>query len=96
MITFTGLCDLNSIVIPRLGFPFSKIFFSKFSFQISKINNLKVLGLDHAFLVEFPFSFKNNKNSSLYLFYKIKVGSKYLYLTWCAFEHQVRKSSLTL
>jgi hypothetical protein len=26
----------------------------------------------------------------------MKVGSKYLYLTWCAFEHQVRKSSLTL
>jgi hypothetical protein len=67
MITFTGLCDLNSIVIPRLGFPFSKIFFSKFSFQISKINNLKALGLDHAFLVEFPFSFKNNK-IALYLY----------------------------
>jgi hypothetical protein len=31
------LRDLNSIVIPRLGFSFSKIFFSKFSFQISKI-----------------------------------------------------------
>jgi hypothetical protein len=31
------LHDLNSIVIPRLGFPFSKIFFSNFSFQISKI-----------------------------------------------------------
>jgi hypothetical protein len=27
---------------------------------------------------------------------KLKVESKYLYLTWCAFEHQVRKSSLTL
>jgi hypothetical protein len=31
------LHDLNSVVIPRLGFPFSKILFSKFSFQISKI-----------------------------------------------------------
>jgi hypothetical protein len=28
--TFTGLRDLNSIVIPRLGFPFFKIFFQKF------------------------------------------------------------------
>jgi hypothetical protein len=27
---------------------------------------------------------------------KLKVGSKNLYLTWCAFEHQVRKSSLTV
>jgi hypothetical protein len=34
---------------------------------------------------------------ALYLYStKLKVGSKYLYLTWCAFEHQVRKSSLTL
>jgi hypothetical protein len=33
------LCDLNSVVIPRLGFPFSKIFFSKFSFQFSKIGD---------------------------------------------------------
>jgi hypothetical protein len=32
MITSSGLHDLNSIVIPRLGFPFLK-----FSFQISKI-----------------------------------------------------------
>jgi hypothetical protein len=31
------LRDLNSLVIPRLGFPFFKIFFSKFSFQNSKI-----------------------------------------------------------
>jgi hypothetical protein len=31
------LRDLNSIVIPRLGFPFFKISFSKFSFQICKI-----------------------------------------------------------
>jgi hypothetical protein len=31
------LRNLNSIVIPRLGFFFSKIFFSRFSFQISKI-----------------------------------------------------------
>jgi hypothetical protein len=37
MITSIGLHDLNSIVIPRLGFPFSKISFSKVSFQISKI-----------------------------------------------------------
>jgi hypothetical protein len=37
MITSTCLCGQNSIVIPRLGFPFSKIFFSKFSFQIFKI-----------------------------------------------------------
>jgi hypothetical protein len=36
MITSTCLCDLNSVVIPRLGFPFLKI-----SFQISKINNFK-------------------------------------------------------
>jgi hypothetical protein len=29
---------------------------------------------------------------ALYLFSsKLKVGSKYLYLTWCAFEYQVRK-----
>jgi hypothetical protein len=26
---------------------------------------------------------------------KLKVGSKYLYISWYAFEHQVRKSSLT-
>jgi hypothetical protein len=31
------LRNLNSVVIPRLGFPFSKISFSKFYFQISKI-----------------------------------------------------------
>jgi hypothetical protein len=37
MITSTGLRDLNSVVIPRLGFSFSKISFSKFPFQISKI-----------------------------------------------------------
>jgi hypothetical protein len=67
MITSTSSRSLNSVVIPRLGFPFSKIFFSKFSFQISM-----ALGLDHAFLVEFPFSFKNNKNGSLYLLYKIE------------------------
>jgi hypothetical protein len=29
---------------------------------------------------------------ALYLYStKLKVGRKYLYLTWCAFEHQVRK-----
>jgi hypothetical protein len=28
--TFTGLCDQNSVVIPRLGFPFLKIFFPNF------------------------------------------------------------------
>jgi hypothetical protein len=34
---------------------------------------------------------------SLYLYSrKLKVGSKYLYLTWCASEHQVRKSALIL
>jgi hypothetical protein len=31
------LHDLNSVAIPRFGFPFSKFFFSKFSFQITKI-----------------------------------------------------------
>jgi hypothetical protein len=36
MITSIGLCALNSVVIPRLGLPFFKIFF-----QISKINKLK-------------------------------------------------------
>jgi hypothetical protein len=30
MITSTGLCDLNSVVIPRLGFPFFQNFLSKF------------------------------------------------------------------
>jgi hypothetical protein len=73
MITSIGLHNLNSVVIPRLGFPFSKIFFSKSSFQISKKKIiLKALGLDHSFLVEFPFSFKNNKSGSLSLFYKIE------------------------
>jgi hypothetical protein len=34
---------------------------------------------------------------ALYLYSsKFKVGSKYLYLIWCAFEHQLRKYSLTL
>jgi hypothetical protein len=37
MITSIGLHDLSSVLIPRLGFPFSKIFFSKFSFQNFKI-----------------------------------------------------------
>jgi hypothetical protein len=33
---------------------------------------------------------------ALYLYStKLKVGSKYLYLTWCAFDQHVRKSSLT-
>jgi hypothetical protein len=31
------LCDLNSVVISRLGFLFFKIFFSTLSFRISKI-----------------------------------------------------------
>jgi hypothetical protein len=44
MITSTCLHDLNSIVIPRLGYPFSKIFFSKFYFQISKIRSRSELG----------------------------------------------------
>jgi hypothetical protein len=58
---------------------------------------LGVSQLDHAYLVRFPFPFKNNNKMTLYLYSsKLKVGSKYLYLTWCAFEHQVRKSSLTL
>jgi hypothetical protein len=38
MITSIDLCDLNSVVIPRLGFTFFK-----FSFQISKINNFKCI-----------------------------------------------------
>jgi hypothetical protein len=54
------------------------------------------LGLDYALVVYFPFSFKNNKIALYSLFYKIEVGSNFLYLTWCAFEHQVRKSPLTL
>jgi hypothetical protein len=29
-VTFTGLRDLNTVVIPRLGFPFFKIFFPNF------------------------------------------------------------------
>jgi hypothetical protein len=33
MITSTGLRDLNSIVIPRLGFPFFKKFFPNFQNQ---------------------------------------------------------------
>jgi hypothetical protein len=37
------LHDLNSIVIPRLEFPFSKIIFSKFYFQISKIGGMSEL-----------------------------------------------------
>jgi hypothetical protein len=46
--------------------------------------------------VVFPFSYKIKK-MALYLYSaKLKVGSKYLYLTWSAFEHQVRKTSLTL
>jgi hypothetical protein len=68
MITSIGLCDLNSVVIPRFGLPFSKIFFPNFQKQTI----LKALGLDHSFLVEFPFPFKNNKNDSLSLFYKIE------------------------
>jgi hypothetical protein len=63
IITSTGLCDLNSVVIFSIGF---------------------------------PFPFKNNKIGSPFYSTKLKVGSKYLYLTWCAFEHQVRKFSLTL
>jgi hypothetical protein len=46
--------------------------------------------------VIFPFRPKLVK-MALYLYStKLKVESKYLYLTWCAFEYQVRKSSLTL
>jgi hypothetical protein len=29
-------------------------------------NNLKAFGLDHVFLVQFPFPFKNNKSGSLF------------------------------
>jgi hypothetical protein len=67
MITCIGLRGLNSVVIPRLGFPFFQNFLSKFLKEII----LKALGLDHAFLVRFPFPFKNkNKSGSLSLFYK--------------------------
>jgi hypothetical protein len=46
--------------------------------------------------VIFPFHPKLMK-IALYLYStKLKVESKYLYLTWCAFEHQVKKSSVTL
>jgi hypothetical protein len=46
--------------------------------------------------VIFPFYPKLIK-MALYLYSsRLKVGSKYLYLTWCAFEHQVRKFSLIL
>jgi hypothetical protein len=33
MITSIGLRDLNSVVIPRLGFPFFKIFFPNFQIK---------------------------------------------------------------
>jgi hypothetical protein len=46
--------------------------------------------------VMFPFYPKLIK-MALYLYsIKLKVRSKYLYLTWCDFKHQVRKSSLIL
>jgi hypothetical protein len=92
MITSTGLYDLNRVVIPRLGFPFFK-----FSFQISKINNFKGISIRSCLLSKISLSIKKLIKVALYLYStKVKVGSKYLYLTWCAFEHQVRKSSLTL
>jgi hypothetical protein len=91
MITSTGLCDLNSIVIPRLGFPFSK-----FYFQISKINNKGIRIRSCLSSVIFPFYPKLIKMALYLCSLKLKVRSKYLYLNWCAFEHQVRKYSLIL
>jgi hypothetical protein len=73
MITSIGLRDPNSIVIPRLGFPFSKIYFSKFSSQISKINNFKSIRIRSCHLSRISiFIYKINKNGSLSLFYKIE------------------------
>jgi hypothetical protein len=57
-------------------------------------NNLKALGLSSCNF--FPFHSKIIKVALYFCSIKLKVGSKYLYLTWCAFKHQVRKSSLTL
>jgi hypothetical protein len=92
MITSTGLHDLNTVVIPHLGFPFSK-----FSFQIFKINNFKGIRIRLCLSnVFFPFHPKLIK-MALYLYStNLIVQSKYLCLTWCAFENQVRKFSLTL
>jgi hypothetical protein len=94
MTTSTGLRELNSVVIPRLEFPF----FSKFSFQISKINNFKGIRIRSCLLSRISLSIQKKLiEVALYLYStKLKVGSKYLYLTWCAFEYQVRKSSLIL
>jgi hypothetical protein len=72
MIASTGLCDLNSVVIPKLGFPFSKIFFSKFYFQNSIINNKGIRIRSCLSSVIFSFLSKINKNCSLSLFFKIK------------------------
>jgi hypothetical protein len=92
MIAPTGLPDLNSVVNPRLGFPFSK-----FSLKNSKINNFKGIRIRSCLLSKISLSINFFNKMALYLdSSKLKVRSKYLYLTWCAFEHQVRKSSLPL
>jgi hypothetical protein len=51
---FHRLRDLNSVVIPILGFPFSNIFFSKFSFQISKIRGRSELSDLHGNFGKIP------------------------------------------
>jgi hypothetical protein len=55
MITSIGLRDLNSVVIPRLGFPFSK-----FSFEISKINNFKGIRIRSSLLSKISHSIQKN------------------------------------
>jgi hypothetical protein len=54
VLNFLELHDVNSVVIPRLGFPFSKIFFSKFSFQISKIRGRSELSDLHGNFGKIP------------------------------------------
>jgi hypothetical protein len=52
-------------------------------------NNLKSLCLSCCNF--FPFHSKIIKVTLYFYFIKLKVESKYLYLTWCAFEHQMKK-----
>jgi hypothetical protein len=64
--------------------------------RIITCTGLRYLNSVVIFSIGFPFPFKVIKVALYFYSTKLKVESKYLYLTWCAFEQQVRRSSLTL